>query len=139
MKRILNFKKPLVWILMIAVIVSGVSAAFLFKKQPVTEVPDGLDACIVSAFHDEYNSDYTEGKYPVVAYTALDVKEKKDTVIVYGVMMYREYTATTQNELKTWGTIHSPFILTAKAAGDAYELVDCWWPENSADYKKSVK
>lgn len=139
MKRVLSFKKPLVWILIVAVIVAGVAAVFLFKRQPVTEVSDALDACIVSAFHDEYNSDYTEGKYPVVTYTALDVQEKKDTVTVYGVMMYREYTATTQNELKTWGTVHAPFALTAKAAGDAYELVDCWWPENSTDYKSSIK
>ena len=139
MKRLFNFKKPLVWILIVAVVASAVAAVFLFKKQPVTEVPEALDACIVAAIRDEYRSDYTEGKYPAVAYTVLDVKEKRDSVTVYGVMMYREYTCTTQDELKTWGTLHSPFALTAKAAEDAYELVECWWPEEGADYEKSLK
>ena len=139
MKHAFSFKKPLIWILIAALVVSAVAVAFVFKKKPVTEVSEALDACIVSAIRDEYVSDYTAGKYPAVSYTVLDVKEKKDTVTVYGVMMYREYTATLQDELKTWGTIHCPFALTAKAAGDAYELVECLWPEQGTAYEKSVK
>lgn len=139
MNRLFSFKKPLIWILIAAVAISAVAAVCLWQKPSNTQVPEALDACIRSAIRDEYRSDSTAGKYPAVAYTVLDVKEKRDTVTVYGVMIYREYTCTTQDELKTWGTVHTPFAFTAKEADGTYEPVECWWPEEGAGYEKSVK
>lgn len=139
MNGIFSFKKPLIWILIAVVLVAAVAAVFLLGKAPTTEVPETLDACIRATIREEHRSDYTNGKYPAVAYTALGVEEKRDTVTVYGIMMYREYTVTTQDELKTWGTAHAPFAITAKQAGDGYELVECWWPETGDGYEKSIK
>ena len=132
----LNVKRSLAWLLAL-VLAMPLMLAGCGADQ--TEVSEALDACIVSAIREEYCSDYTAGKYPAVAYTVLGVKEKRDTVTVYGVMMYREYTCTTQNELKTWGTAHAPFAITATAADGTYDLVECWWPEEGDGYEKSVK
>ena len=52
MKHAFSFKKPLIWILIAALVVSAVAVAFVFKKKPVTEVSEALDACIVSAIRD---------------------------------------------------------------------------------------
>lgn len=136
----LRFKKLLVWVLVAVVAIAAVTAVCLLTgRQPTTTVSHALDACIASAIRAEYASSGTEGKYPAVAYTVLDVKEKRDTVTVYGVMMYREYTCTTQDELKTWGTAHSPFVLTAKQVGDSYELTEYWQPEQGSGYEAAVK
>lgn len=139
MKNLLNLKKPWIWIL-IAVVAVAVVAVYLLTSPPKTEVPTALDACVVSTLRQVHYSTHTEGKYPSVAYTALSVKEKGDAVTVYGVMLYREYTCTTRDELKIWGSAHSAFAVTAKKHADgSYEATDCWWPEDGAEYARSIK
>lgn len=139
MKRLFSFKKPLIWIIL-ALLVLSTAAVWFLTRPRMGEMSPALDACIRSAIRDAYVSDGTAGKYPAVAYTALAVEEKgEDAVIVYGVMMYREYTVTTQSELKTWGTAQSSFVITAEQVDDGYELAECWWPEKGDGYTSSVK
>lgn len=138
MKKWFDVKKPFIWILIAVLVLSGIGVWFLTRPQLV-EISPELDACIRSAIRTEYVSAATEGKYAAVAYTALGAEQKKDAVVVYGVMMYREYTATTQDELKTWGTAQSSFVITAKPTDDGYALAECWWPAKGEDYKASIK
>lgn len=143
------FKSPWLWILLVLVLAAAAVACWLLKpsapaeKTPIeptkTEMSAALDTLVVSTLYEQHYTDHTEGKCPVVTYTALDVREEDDTVTVYGVMMYREYTCTTQNEWEVWGNAHSSFALTAREAEGAYELVECWWPSNGADYRSSIE
>ena len=140
MKTLFNPKKPWLWILVTLVVAAVAVTVFLLCNQPNTTVSAELDACVESILRQVHYSSHTEGKYPTVAYTALDVKEKDDTVTLYGVMMYREYTCTTQSELVLWGSAHFPFAVTAeKKADGTYEATECWWPEDGAESNASIK
>lgn len=134
-------KKTWLWILL-AVAVAAVAAvtAWLLLRPQEGEMTPELDACVVSTLRDQHLSSHTVGKYPTVAYKTLTIREKEDTVTLYGIMMYREYTCTTQDELRVWGAAHDPFVLTAtKNADGSYTATDCWWPEQGDGYEKSVK
>ncbi len=140
MKSMFNFKKPWIWMILAVLVVAVVAAVCLLIRRPiVTEVSPDLDACIVSTLRDQHYSDHTEGKYPAVAYTTLHVEEKKNTVTVYGVMMYSEYTCTTRNKLEVWGSANTAFAITAKKVDGGYKLVECWWPKSGKDYVSSIE
>ena len=138
MKNLMNPKKPFLW-LMIAAVVAAVVLCVLYIPRPVN-VPDALNDCVESVLFEVHHSSHTEGKYPALAYAALATEEKGDTVTLYGVMMYREYTATTLNKLEIWGKAHYPFAITATKNGDGtYTATDCWWPEDGANHVSSIR
>lgn len=138
MKTIFNPQKPFLWLLIVAVM-AAVILCVLFIPRPV-DVPDGLDQCVRSTLCEVHYSSHTEGKYPAVTYTALATEKKGDEVTLYGVMMYREYTATTLDKLEIWGAAHYPFAITATDNGDGtYTATDCWWPEDGANHVSSIK
>ena len=135
-----SFKKPWIWILIVLVVAAAVTTVLLLTRQPVsTDLPEDMDAFIVSTLRDQHYSDHTAGKYPAVAYTTLAVEEEDDVLTVYGVMMYREYTCTTKNKLQAWGSANDPFAITAKKTDQGYELVECWWPKSGKDYITSIE
>lgn len=131
-------KRPVLWLL-VTVVTAVVVLGVLFLPRKV-EVPAALDECVVSVLRQVHKSSHTEGKYPAVTYTALATKAKGDTVTLYGVMMYREYTCTVDDQLETWGEGHDPFAITAtKNADGTYTATDCWWPKNGADHIPSIR
>ena len=136
-KSVLSYKKPTIWIIVAALLISTVAGVCLLTDRPV-KVSDALDECIVSTIRDAYATEYVDVRYPAVAYTVFDIEKDGDTTTVYGMMMYREYTCTTQGELQGWMMEQSPFILTAKAVGDGYETVDCWW-QDKANRETSIR
>ena len=138
MKNLMNPKKPFLW-LMIAAVVAAAVLCVLYIPRPVN-VPDALNDCVESVLFEVHHSSHTEGKYPALAYTALATEEKGDTVTLYGVMMYREYTSTTLNKLEVWGKAHYPFAITATKNSDGtYTATDCWWPEDGANHVSSIR
>lgn len=140
MKRFFHPKKPWLWIAIVLVAAIVAVVVLLLCRQPNTTVSAPLDECVVSVLRQVHYSSHTEGKYPTLAYTALDVQEKDDTATVYGVMLYREYTCTTQEELVLWASAHFPFAITAqKQADGTYEATECWWPEDGAEQSASIK
>ena len=116
MKTMLNPKKPFLYLLIVVVAAAAVLCVLFIPRK--VEVSAGLDACVESVLHEVHRSSHTEGKYPALTYTALAVKEKGDSVTLYGVMLYREYTATVANKLEVWGAAHYPFAITATDTGD---------------------
>lgn len=132
-----SYKKT--WLCLMLVVVLAAIMVLGGCGKITTEISSNLDALVLSTLRAEYYSSHTEGKYPAVAYTTLSVEEEKDATTVYGVMMYREYTCTTQGELRVWGAAHSPFAITAKQTDAGYELVKCWWPKNGVDYVSSIE
>ena len=82
MKTLFNPKKPWLWILVTLVVAAVAVTVFLLCNQPNTTVSAELDACVESVLRQVHYSSHTEGKYPTVAYTALDVKEQGDTATV---------------------------------------------------------
>jgi len=138
MKQIFSPKKPYLWIL-IALAVTAAVLCWLFIPRPV-EVPSALDACVRSVLYEVHYSSHTEGKYPALAYTPLAVEEQGDSVTLYGVMMYREYTCTTENQLEVWGAAHYPFAITATSNADGtYTATDCWWPADGKNHISSIR
>ena len=138
MKTMLNPKKPFLYLLIVVVAAAAVLCVLFIPRK--VEVSAGLDACVESVLHEVHRSSHTEGKYPALTYTALAVKEKGDSVTLYGVMLYREYTATVANKLEVWGAAHYPFAITATDNGDGtYTATDCWWPEDGADHVSSIR
>ena len=136
-KSVLSYKKPTIWIIVAALLISTVAGVCLLTDRPV-KVSDALDECIVSTIRDAYATEYADVRYPAVAYTVFDIEKDGDTTTVYGMMMYREYTCTMQGELQGWMMEQSPFILTAKAVDDGYETVDCWW-QDKANRETSIR
>lgn len=138
MKNLINPKKPFLW-LILAVVITAAVLCVLYIPRAVN-VPDALDDCVQSVLYEVHHSFHTEGKFPALAYTALATVEKGDSVTLYGVMMYREYTATTLNKLEIWGKAHYPFAITATKNDDGtYTATDCWWPEDGADHVSSIR
>ena len=137
---VLHPKKPWLWLILVGVIAVVAVALCLLLIPPKVEISPALDACIVATLRAEHLSGHTEGKYPAVAYKALGVQEAGDTVTVYGVMMYREYTCTTDGELLLWGSANGPFAVTAAKNGDgSYDATECWWPEGGDKHADSVR
>lgn len=133
------YKNAWMWIAMVAVVVAATLAVCLLIRPKQTQLSKPLAACVEATLYAEHASGHTAGKYPTVAYTVLDVHDQGSTTTVYGVMLYREYTATAQNELKVWGASSGPFAITAKKSGDGYESVECWWPKDGAEYRTSIE
>lgn len=142
-----NYKKPWLWLFIVVAlaIAAAVTAAILWTLRVwpfeiKTEVAPALDTFIVSTIREQhYHPDHTPSKYPAVAYTVLSVEEHDDTTTVYGVMMYREYTCSTQGELRVWGAANDPFALTAEKTDQGYRLVECWWPQSGKEYIPSIE
>ena len=138
MKNLINPKKPFLW-LILAVVITAVVLCVLYIPRAVN-VPDALDDCVKSVLYEVHYSSHTEGKFPALAYTTLATVEKGNSVTLYGVMMYREYTATTLNKLEIWGKAHYPFAITATKNDDGtYTATDCWWPEDGANHVSSIR
>lgn len=138
MKNLINPKKPFLW-LILAVVITAVVLCILYIPRQVN-VPDALDECVESVLYEVHYSSHTKGKFPALAYTALATVEKGDSVTLYGVMMYREYTSTTLNKLEIWGKAHYPFAITATKNDDGtYTATDCWWPEDGANHVSSIR
>lgn len=136
-----SYKKPWLWLIIGVVLATAVVLTVILwpSAQLTTTVSDELDACVVSTLREVHYSQHTEGKYPALAYTTLCVEEEGDTVTVYGVMMYREYTCTTRGELRVWGAENQTFAVTAKKTDKGYEATECWWPKNGKEYYTSIE
>lgn len=134
-------KKPWLWLGIVGVIAVALTIILcaLFITPPFS-ISDPLDECVTATLRMVHQSSHTDGKYPAVTYTALGVDETETSVTVYGVMMYREYTYTTRDEVKAWGSAHYPFAITAdKNADGTYTATDCWWPKDGKEYVSSIK
>ncbi|MBR2320163.1 MAG: hypothetical protein IKA50_05220 [Clostridia bacterium] len=136
-----SYKKPWLWLIIGVVLATAVVLTVCLwpPKKLTTTVSSELDACVVSTLRKVHYSQHTEGKYPAVAYTTLGVEKEGDTVTVYGVMMYREYTCTTRGELRVWGAENQTFAVTAKKTDKGYEATECWWPKNGKEYYTSIE
>lgn len=139
-RHLLSPKRPYLWIGIGVLVVAVTILLCLLCIPSDAEVSSALDECIVSTIRLAHLSDHTAGKYPAVAYTTLGTKQSGNSVTVYGVMMYREYTCTTEDELTLWGAAISPFAITADMQEDgSYEATACWWPEDGKNYASSIR
>lgn len=140
-KSVLNYKKPAFWVIIIAVVVSLVTAV-CFLTNPKTTLDDELSVFLdmqIAEHHSNYGKDNNDN-FIAVHHKVLDVDRSSSKTIVYMWVMYREYSCE-NGQIKKEADAHIPTVITVKRTGSHghYKLVEYWEPHDGELYAGDIK
>lgn len=152
-KSIFSYKKPALWIIIVAVIICGI-VAVCFLTNPVGAegnsgmfyVPEGeiidaspeLEAYLHNIILEHHRGQYLSGGFACEAHTTLEVRQNGSHTTAYMLVMYGEYS------LKG-GTIehvsggHIPTVITVDMEGSGYSLIEYWESSYGTLYAPSIR
>ena len=144
-KSVLNYKTPAFWVVLIAMVLA-VAVAVGFLTSPYGgNISDKKLAEFIDAQIEEYTRNDKNGENARFwDAKILDIARFGDKVYVYMWVFYAEYSFES-GVMKKMSASHLPTVITAKKAGDAYELSEYWeaeeyWiPEDGAKYSSSIR
>lgn len=138
-QSVLNYKKPAFW-LVITAIVATVVAAVCLLTNPKATVSDKLDAFLTQVILEENRGEHTGDAYPTEAHTVFGVKKRFGKTIVYGMVLYEEYTQDASGSLQTQSGSHIPTVITVgKMEDGSYYLAEYWTPRDGSDYAPDIR
>ena len=139
-KSVLNYKKPAFWVVVVAVVLSIVTAV-CFLTNPRTTLNDELSVFIdgqISEHH--YKEGRTDGNFIVISHKVLGVDGSFDKTTVYMWVMYKEY-GFENGHITEETASHIPTVITVKRTGKHrhYKLVEYWTPRDGSYYADDVR
>ncbi len=161
-----NYKKPIFWIIISAVIAAGAVSIGLIADEwnnspknsnpalnnqstvisadglnNITTVIDrtNLDACVTDAIITANSGRHHNGDFAAEAHTVFKIAEDGSTTTVFGIALYLEFKYDDNTFYETGGS-HMPIAATFKKnANDTYELVEYWRPSAGSNFAPSIK
>lgn len=99
----------------------------------------GLESCITDAIFKENSSISSHCEFKTESHVILGKTEQNNSVIVYAMVLYEEYTYHDNSIQKGCGS-HMPVAMTfQKSSEDGYTLSEFWVPEDGDRYSSSIK
>ncbi len=139
-KTILNYKKPVFWVIIVSVIlVIALAIGFLTNPKSEIEIDDPLKVFIDCQIAEHHEGKYLpESSYSAIDYEILGTDEKSNEITVYMWVLYQEYIFT-DTGIKESGGAHIPTVITAKNVNGVYQLAEYWEPRDGSYYVNDIK
>lgn len=137
---VLNYKKPALWIIVVAIIASA-AVAVCFLTNPRTSIDDDLSAFLdMQIAEHHYSGADTDDNFVAVHHKVLGVDKSLKETTVYMWVLYQEYSYE-NGKIKPESGIHTPAVITAKrtASHGYYELAEYWEPRDGTYYPEDIK
>ena len=137
-KSILNYKKPVFWIVIISLLLVIILAVG-FLTNPKKELYDPLSVFIDCQIADHHQGKYfPEATYSAIDYEILDTDKKANKTTVYMWVLYQEYTFE-NGQINEAGGAHIPTVITAEKVDSNYRLIEYWEPRDGSYYANDIK
>ncbi len=138
-KSVLNYKKPALWIIILAVI-GCIVIGVCFLTDPPTSVDEELGIFIDGQICEHhYSEGHTDENFIAVHHKVLGIDKSLNKTTVYMWVLYKEYSYENGKIIEE-AAAHTPTAITVKRTGKHghYELVEYWVPRDGTDYAKDI-
>lgn len=138
-KKVLNYKKPAFWIIIVAVVLTVVFGV-CYLTDPLnndTNIDDQTRAFLDMQIAEYYKTERTADNFVCVDYDVLKKEETKSEITLYMQVLYEEYSFDT--ELRAENGVHAPTVITAQKTDDGYKLREYWTPRDGQYYEDDVR
>lgn len=138
-KKVISYKKPAFWLVILAVAVSVV-AAVCFLTVPRTTLDDELSLFVDGQIAENNASFETDEHFVAVNHKVLKVKKARNETTVYLLALYEEYSCE-DNKIISETASYSPTVITVRQSGSHghYELAEYWTPGMGTEYVKDIE
>ena len=136
-KLVLHYKKPTIWILLVAVLLCGVVAVCLLT-DPVRDLDAKMEIFIDCQIADHNQTEHSVGKACVLDWQVLGKEKKGNKTTVYLWVLYQEYIQP-QNALILKTGSHIPTVITAEKKDGQYFPVAYWTPRDGSFYEQDIR
>ncbi|MBQ7291434.1 MAG: peptidase M56 [Clostridia bacterium] len=130
-KGVLNYKKPALWVILVAVVLA-VASVVAFFAGPALEAPidKELEEFITSQIYEQMERDYNKNMYRICEFEVLDSLEDGEKSTVYIWFYYGEYSSDKEGNAVCVNFKKGPAAITAKETNEGYELVEYKVPDD---------
>ncbi len=135
-RSVLNYRKPTVWILAVALILCIGAAVVLLPTaalRPSIADPT-LKAWLPQAIVKAHDNTHIGDAFPCADYEVLGTERDGARTIIYARVLYAEYTP----ELTVQSSFCSPVVLTIHNENGKYELEEYWTPGDGPRYQTDI-
>ncbi len=140
-KGVLNYKKPAIWAIVLAVIAIAVTAVCLLtdpKSDGTVKLENDLDVFLDAQISEKYRSEHSTDNFIAVSKSILSVVENRNETLVYAWVLCQECTFE-NGAVKVESSSHIPTAITVKKTDGGYELIEYWIPRDGNLYADDIK
>ena len=143
-KGVLNYKKPALWIILIAIFACIVLAICLMTDPFSNKSLSGkLGISMDMAVAGHNHSSETEGHFVALDYDVLQVSKTANRTTVYAWVMYEEYTFDGSAVKEVSGS-HIPTVITFDTSSEdsdksTYDVIEYWEPRDGSYYADDIR
>ncbi len=140
-KKVLNYKKPALGFVIIAVIALVAASVCLLtdpKARDINDLNDDLHAFLDAEVEEFYGSKDLDGNFSAVSYDVMEINEHDSETSVYAWVLYREYIFE-NGKMNVDTESHIPTVITVEKNGNDHLLKDFWMPRDGNLWSKDVK
>lgn len=138
-KAVLSYKKPAFWIILVAILVSIVTAA-CFLTSPAKNMSQELCLFIEEKIMEHNRNSFSNGEFFCTDFTVLGTEKNKENTTVYLHTVYYGYNEKNGEINIASGGISEAVITVKKVdSGEKYELVEYWEPRDGTIYQEDIK
>lgn len=133
-KSVLNYKKPIFWVVWLAV-AACIVLAVCFLTDPRadnSELEAFLEQQLLEYHSDGPNSDYIH----CIDYELLGTKKSGSKTVYYLCVYYAAYDPVTGEEV---GGSHMPMAMTVEGKNGVYGVYEYWLPRDGSAYASSIR
>ncbi|MBQ9083949.1 MAG: M56 family metallopeptidase, partial [Clostridia bacterium] len=133
---VLSYRKPTVWILILALIVCIAAAVLLLPSAALhSSIADPeLKSWLPQTLLDVYENEHTGDAFPCADYEVLGVKRDGAQTTVYMRVLYQEYTP----KMSVQSGFCTPAVLTVRSENGQYIMEEYWTPGDGPHYKTDI-
>ncbi len=138
-KNVLNYKKPTLWIILLAVI-AGTVTAVCFLTSPPTEIDDPLAVFLDCQIAERHQNEKSAKHFCALDFEILGKRMRGDTVTVYMWVLYEEFNWDDETDsVKLESGSHIPTVIQAKKDGQNYTLIEYRTPRDGAYHVADIR
>ncbi len=143
-KRVLSYKKPAFWMILLAVIAITVTAVCLLTDPRTTfdsmdDLSDSLQVFLDTQTAEEFSSGKEgENRLGTAAYHLMRAEQKGSKTTLYLWVLYKEFSMN-GGILETWNAFSGPAVVTVHSVDGSYTLLEYWLPRDGNLYRDDIR
>lgn len=135
-KRVLNYKKPAFWIIIVAVI-ACIVLSVCFLTNPATSVDAQIAVFVDCEIASHHQSEHSGDNFCCLDWEVLGKDTKGNQTTLYMWVLYEEFSYDDELTVETGS--HIPTVITVEERDGSYHLVEYWEPRDGSYYAEDIK
>lgn len=136
-KSVLSYKKPTLWIIVLAVLICIVLAVG-FLTNPKAVIDDEMKVFVDCQIADHHQSKDLEDRISCLDWQVMGSKKNGKETTLYLWVFYQEYSAE-RGQLQKENGCHIPTVITMTKENGHYKPVEYWQPRDGSYYVSDIK